>query len=129
MDIIACPAPDGALDDSLEPAPLSSLIPADANANWRAFWGADDRYYACLTTADGAVRWFRIAETVPSAARTPGGGIPAIPPGPDVAAGWEKQPTAPRDRARMVFAVRAHAGSRRITSLAVRAGRSRRPRQ
>ena len=128
MDIIACPAPDGALDGSLESAPLSSLLPADADASWRAFWGQDDRYYACLTTADGAVRWFRIAEAAPGTARTPGGGIPAVPPLPNVAADWESQ-AKPKDRARMVLAVRAHSGGRRITSLAVRAGRSRRPRQ
>ncbi len=128
MEIIACPAPDGAYDDSLEPAPLSSLLPAVAESSWRAYWGQDDRYYACLTTDDGAERWYRIAEASPGTARTPGGGIPAIPPLPDVAANWESKPET-RTGSRMVFAVRARPGSRGTTSLAVRAGRSRRPRQ
>lgn len=128
MEIIACPAPDGAYDDSLEPAPLSSLLPADAECSWRAYWGQDDRYYACLTTADGAERWYRIAEASPGTARTPGGGIPAIPPAPDVAADWASKPET-RTGSRMIFAVRARPGGRGTTSLAVRAGRSRRPRQ
>ena len=129
MDILACPAPDGACDGSLEPAPLSSLLPPDATASWRAFWGLDDRYYACLLTADGAECWYRIAETTPGTMRTPGGGVPAVAPLPDVATAWEGRGTGARRGARVVFAVRVAARGRGTTSLAVRAGRSRRPRQ
>lgn len=127
MDIIACPAPDGASDGSLEPAPLSSLLPTDGAAAWRAFWGMDDRYYACLRTADGVERWFRIAEAGPNDRRTPGGGLPAVPPRLSAGGSWGAESSGSRRGARVVFAVRAGARGRGVTSLAARAGRSRRP--
>lgn len=114
MHLAACPIPVDLAAGSLEPAPFSSLLePGDASdgARWDAFWGADDRYYARLTRADGAECWFRIDET--PAARTP---TP-----PSLAA------VPARDSARVLFRVRMAARGRGLTSLAVRAGRSRRP--
>lgn len=136
MEIIACSAPDGHHDGVLERAPLSCLLPQDPHANWSAVWGADDRYYACRTAGDGAVRWYQIAEQgcTSGVVGEVGDGEVAglILPAGAIAGSTgrggagESRPSGARGL-RMAFRIRQGAG-RGTTSLAIRVGRSRRPR-
>ncbi len=136
MEIIACSAPHGIHDGALERAPLSCLLPEETHAIWDAFWGADDRYYACLTSGDGAERWYRIGDddaSAASAASAEGAEVAgrilpaaALLAGRDADGARAGEAGAARG-ARVVFRIRAGAG-RGATSLAIRVGRSRRPR-
>lgn len=133
MEIIACSAPHGIRDGALERAPLSCLLPEETHARWNAFWGADDCYYACRTSGDGAERWYRIGDDGAAAARTEGDELAgrilpagALLGGRDAAGAREGEAGVARG-ARVVFRIRAGAG-RGATSLAIRVGRSRRPR-
>jgi hypothetical protein len=58
MNLVACEAPAGALDN----APQSGLKHDSATESWAGFWGADDRYYARCTTRDGMATWYRMVD-------------------------------------------------------------------
>lgn len=72
MKLIPCAAPRGPLNA----APLTDLVtPVMRQLEaWDAFWGADDMYYARLTSTDASARWFRVAPD----AGTPAFGTPIV---------------------------------------------------
>jgi len=72
MKLIPCAAPRGPLNA----APLTDLVtPVMRQLEaWDAFWGADDMYYARLTSSDASARWFRVAPD----AGTPAFGMPVV---------------------------------------------------
>jgi hypothetical protein len=61
MNLVACEAPAGALDN----APQSGLKHDSPTESWSGFWGADDRYYARCTTPDGMATWYRLVDETP----------------------------------------------------------------
>jgi hypothetical protein len=57
MNLVACDAPAGVLDE----APHTALRQDTSAEHWDGFWADDDRYYARCTTAAG-VAWYRMEE-------------------------------------------------------------------
>lgn len=55
MNLVACDAPAGVLDE----APHTALRQDTSAEQWEGFWADDDRYYARCTTAAG-VAWYRL---------------------------------------------------------------------
>jgi hypothetical protein len=55
MNLVACDAPAGVLDE----APHTALRQDTSTEHWDGFWADDDRYYARCTTAAG-VAWYRL---------------------------------------------------------------------
>jgi hypothetical protein len=67
MMLEACGRPVG----DLERAPLTAVRESSSAEQWSGHWGADDRYYASCTTADGAVTWYRFADELERVAPDP----------------------------------------------------------
>jgi hypothetical protein len=61
VHLLPCNRPAG----QLEPAPRTSLSGPETEAHWDGFWGADERYYARCTEANGREYWYRVADDIP----------------------------------------------------------------
>jgi hypothetical protein len=59
MNLVACDAPGGVLDE----APHTALRQDTSTEHWDGFWADDDRYYARCTTAAG-VAWYCLGDDV-----------------------------------------------------------------
>lgn len=59
MNLVACDAPVGVLDE----APQTALRQDTSTEHWDGFWADDDRYYARCTTAAG-VAWYRMDDGI-----------------------------------------------------------------
>jgi hypothetical protein len=67
MNLVACDAPAGALDE----APHTALRQDTSTERWQGFWADDDRYYARCTTTDGAASWYRLDDGVDAGVQLP----------------------------------------------------------
>jgi hypothetical protein len=60
MNLVACDAPAGVLDE----APHTALRQDTSTERWHGFWADDDRYYARCTTVDGFASWYRLDDGI-----------------------------------------------------------------
>jgi hypothetical protein len=67
MNLVACDAPAGVLDE----APHTALRQDTSTERWQGFWADDDRYYARCTTVDGLASWYRLDDGVEAELATP----------------------------------------------------------
>jgi hypothetical protein len=103
----------------LEPAPVTAWLAGELVTDEQSrlgFWGADDRYYLCISSLDGRVHWF-VGEGAATAPTSADQGVIRID-------AWRDRRAARAGRPILWGRAHRRAGAPITTILAGRAGRS-----